>query len=233
MKSKFRLIKRIAKTMVGNDFFTTVDCHTETVSLGVEYGGWTVAADSFNNNSIIYSFGVGEDISFDLDLMRAYDVTVHAFDPTPKSIQWIRSQQLPESFILHEYGLADFDGEISFNPPENLDHVSHTILKRTETEAYAIRVPVRRLRTIMQQLGHAHIDLIKMDIEGAEYQVIDDLIASQVHPMQLLIEFHHRFPNVGIQMTKDSIKKLRVYGYQLFSVSDNGEEYGFILNDSV
>jgi len=61
--------------------------------------------------------------------------------------------------------------------------------------------------------------------------VIDDLIASDVKPTQLLIEFHHRFPNVGIQKTKDAIKKLKAYGYQLFSVSATGEEYGFIHNN--
>jgi len=38
-----------------------------------------------------------------------------------------------------------------------------------------------------------------MDIEGAEYEVIDDLIASGIRPKQILVEFHHRFKNVGVK----------------------------------
>ena len=41
----------------------------------------------------------------------------------------------------------------------------------------------------------SRIDILKMDIEGAEYDVIDDIINSPVPIAQVLIEFHHRFPN--------------------------------------
>ena len=92
----------------------------------------------------------------------------------------------------------------------------------------AIEVPMKRLHTIMLALNHDHIDILKMDIEGAEYEVIDDMIESGIKPRQLLVEFHHRFQGVGLGKTKATVEKLRDNGYMLFGVSVTGEEYGFI-----
>ena len=80
----------------------------------------------------------------------------------------------------------------------------------------------------MRELGHSNIDILKMDIEGAEYTVIDDIINSGIRPLQILIEFHHKFPDVGVNISKEYINKIRNIGYHLFSVSKTGEEYGFI-----
>jgi FkbM family methyltransferase len=153
---------------------------------------------------------------------------VHAFDPTPASIRWVAGQTLPPTFYLHEYGLAGFDGEARFNPPENRTHISHTVLKRAATDARAISVPFKRLSTIQRELGHDHLDVLKMDIEGAEYGVIEDIERSDIRPGQVLVEFHHRFQDVGPRKTREAIARLRRMGYALFSVSRTGEEFGFI-----
>jgi len=42
-----------------------IDCQKEYY--GTEYGGYWVSPDTITKDSIVYSFGVGEDISFDLD----------------------------------------------------------------------------------------------------------------------------------------------------------------------
>jgi hypothetical protein len=41
----------------------------------------------------------------------------------------------------------------------------------------------------MQQLGDTAIDLLKMDIEGAEYAVIRDIVTMKLLPRVLLVEF--------------------------------------------
>ena len=112
---------------------------------GSDYGGWDIVDQEINKDSVVYSFGVGEDASFDLSIIDSYGLTVHAFDPTPKSIQWVKSNQFPDNFVMHEYGIADFDGVVSFNPPENPDHVSHTILDRETTSDCSIEVEVKKI----------------------------------------------------------------------------------------
>ncbi|MBD1856032.1 MULTISPECIES: FkbM family methyltransferase [Leptolyngbya] len=230
MKMVLRKLRRIGRTLLGKDFFATVDRDYPKERIGSDYGGWDVVVDHITPDSIVYSVGVGEDISFDLGMIERFGVTIHAFDPTPRSIDWVRQQKLTQPLIMHEYGLADFDGIVSFNPPENAQHVSHTLLDRPTTQTSAITVSVKCLETIMRELRHDRIDLLKMDIEGAEYQVIEYLAKSTIRPEQILIEFHHRFPNVGCHKTKESIELLRKLGYKLFSVSGTGEEFSFLLD---
>jgi len=179
----------------------------------------------------LYIFGIGKEISFDLAIIEEFGLSVNAFDPTPNSIEWIKSLTLPSTFILHVYGLADFNGEVTFFPPENPEFISHSIIEKTKTKDKAIKVHVKKLKTIMQELGHSHIDILKMDIEGAEYDVIEDIRLSNIRPKQLLVEFHHRFPNIGISKSKQAISNLRKMGYQLFSISTSGEEFSFIFKE--
>ena len=230
MRGLLRRLKRLARAGIGEDFFPRVQVRYATTRLGSQYGGWSIIAENLNSESIIYSFGVGDDISFDLALIDEFGLTVHAFDPTPKSIAWVRKQSIPDRFILHEVGLADFDGEVLFRPPENPDHISHTALERPETDDQSFSVPVKQLSTILNELGHTQIALLKMDIEGSEYHVIESLAKTDIRPIQLLVEFHHRFPSVGLKETQRSLKQLREMGYKLFSISDRGEEFGFVYH---
>ncbi|MBP1928349.1 FkbM family methyltransferase [Methanolinea mesophila] len=225
-------IKQLIENIILSDRFSSqLDCTRKKERFGSRFGGWDVAVEDISKDSVVYSFGIGEDASFDLEMIQRLGVTIHAFDPPPKSIQWVHEQHFPDSFIVHEYGLADFDGVIKFNPPKNPNHVSHTILDRPETGNNAIIVDVKKLKTIMRELEHQHVDILKMDIEGAEYQVIHDLIESKIIPTQILVEFHHRFPNVGVPATEEAIMELKKAGYCLFSVSGNNEDFCFIFNN--
>jgi hypothetical protein len=80
----------------------------------------------------------------------------------------------------------------------------------------------------MKQLGHGRIDLLKMDIEGAEYGVIEDIIKSRIPIAQILVEFHHQYLPNGKRKTEESLHLLRENGYHLFAYSDTGSECSFI-----
>lgn len=231
MKRVVRKLKTLVQIALGREPLIIPDVRCAKKKFGSDYGGWEIVPGNINSCSVVYSFGVGEDASFDIALIQRYDLTIHAFDPTPKSIAWVGKQNFPSNFVLHEYGIAAFDGKVSFNPPENPDHVSHTLLHRPATQTDAISVSVKKLSTIMKELGHNHIDIIKMDIEGAEYEVITDIHRSNIRPEQILVEFHHRFPGVGVAKTKEAIDTIRSMGYQLYHVSDSNEEYCFIYRN--
>ena len=77
-------------------------------------------------------------------------------------------------------------------------------------------------------LSHSQIYILKMDIEGSEYEVIDCVIDKKIPVKQILVEFHHRFPAIGIAKSKIAINKLNLAGYKIFHVSVTGEEYSFI-----
>ena len=91
-----------------------------------------------------------------------------------------------------------------------------------------IEVPVYSIPSIMKKLDHRFISIMKIDVEGAEYEIIDDILHNGVLPEQILIEFHHRFNNKNKKMTLNTIKDLQKFGYRIFSISETGREVGFI-----
>ena len=195
--------------------------------LGTEYGGWPVVNGAVSSDHIAYSFGVGEDISFDRALIAKTGCRVWAFDPTPKSQAWISGQTLPREFHFTPVGVSATDGEVTFYPPANTEYVSYSVAPGLDQTRKPIVAPVRRLSTLMAENGHDHIDILKMDVEGFEYDVIDDLLAGTIRPHHLLIEFHHGMYGIAREKTVKAVRDLRRNGYRLFYVSATGREYGF------
>src|ERR1700737_666293 len=219
--------KHAVRALRGQDLWQGTQTDCEKVWLGNEAPRWCFCPGGLNASSTVYSCGVGEDISFDLELIHRFGVRVHAFDPTPRSIAWVQKQSLPTEFVFHKFGTADFDGRCKFVPPENPGHVSHTLLAR-KSPWPPVEVEVRRVRTMMDTLGHNHIDLLKMDIEGAEYGVLSDLLDCRIPVKQLLVEFHHRWANMGVERTRQAIGQLNAAGFVIFNFSPSGEEYSFL-----
>jgi FkbM family methyltransferase len=224
--------RRLLRVMTGNDIFIPAQIKVRKLRLGNARASWCLCPAGVSSKSVVYSFGVGNDLSFDLELTKQLGVRVHAFDPTPRSIEWVRSQLLPESIIFHSWGVAAHDGIARFNAPENPHHVSYSTFPSATETSSSLDAPVYRIATIMQMLGHDRIDLLKMDIEGSEYEVIHDLLASHIYVDQLLVEFHHRWRGIGIKQTQQAIKDLNYAGYRIFHVSASGEEYSLRLSRS-
>ena len=197
----------------------------KTKMIGTTYGGWCVLPELLNAQSIVYSFGLGEDISFDLGVIEQFDLSVFGFDPTSHSVHYIQGLELPDNFHFCEYGLAATDGDLKLFVPKD-GNVSHSLVS-TREQQQQISFPVKRLETIMAELGHANLDVLKMDIEGCEYEVLDDLLNSNIRPTQLLVEFHHKVLNMGLDKTRSYYDRLIEDGYRLFYLSDNGNEFCF------
>ncbi|MDA3936372.1 MAG: FkbM family methyltransferase [Actinomycetota bacterium] len=220
-------LKKSARAAIGRMLFGTADRNVAIRRLGSSYGGADFSVDDVQADSVVYSFGIGLDASFEVELSEQLQVHVHAFDPTLQSIEWVAAQDFPDSFIMHNWGLAAFDGDASFCPPENQDEVSHTIINRPSTKARSYTVSVKRLETTMRELRHEYIDLLKLDIEGAEYTVIEDMLRSQIFPRQILIEFHHwALEGMGPGRTRygrtlHAIRALKAAGYLMASNEGN------------
>lgn len=197
--------------------------------LGNHGAEWCIATHALGAGSIVYSFGVGTDISFELSLIDKYGCTVNAFDPTPRSVEWLRSQVVPNRFKFFNYGIADFDGTLMFYPPLSNNHVSFSATRRADTrQRSGVSLPVHKLATIMELNGHTRVDLLKMDIEGSEYAVLRDILQSDIPIAQLLVEFHHRFDREALKGTREAINALLERGYDIFDISVWGEEYSFL-----
>lgn len=223
-----RLCRRAKNICIGRDLLFFRDVKIPRVWHGDMDCGWCVAKSPHKEGCIVYSFGLGDNITFEVSLASESGTAVHGFDPTPRSLGFVSAISRPAGLTVYRYGIADYDGTASFYPPSNAQNVSYTMLSVPGRGGLPIEVPVHRLSSIMKRLGHDRIDILKMDIEGAEYAVISDILSSGIRVGQLLVEFHHRFPGVGIEKTKQAVELLRSADYQLFWVSESGEEFGFI-----
>jgi FkbM family methyltransferase len=224
-----KLLKKVYLKITGkvNHLKKSIDCNS--MWYGNHYGGFYICPDLLNKNSIVYSFGIGEDISFDKTILKNHSCKVFGFDPTPKSIDWIAQQNLPKSFSFIPIGIGTQTEITHFYLPLNDNYVSgSTVNHNNVTENRAVKVQMKSLRDIINELNHKYIDILKMDIEGSEYAVLENILNTDINIAQMLIEFHDRFFRDGVQKSKKIVKMMRKKGYEIFAVSDSFEEISFI-----
>ena len=79
--------------------------------LGTNYGGWIIPKNiNLNENSIVYSGGVGEDISFDIKLQTKYGCNIILIDPTEKA----RKHFIENTWEHKDYKLMRYIPELRF-----------------------------------------------------------------------------------------------------------------------
>jgi FkbM family methyltransferase len=220
--------KRLIKALIGRDHLFIPNTRIAKIRLGSRYGGWFIAPKALPTSRApnVLSFGIGDDISFDLEMIRMFDAKVFAFDPTPKSLKWLSGQSgLPESFKAFPFGVAGFDGVQRFSLPAVSDWDDYSI-RRQSTET--VECSVKRVGTLLKELQLERVDLIKMDIEGSEYEVLPDLLRTSIVPLQLLVEFHHGRDGISVGETRAMVSALKRAGYRIFDVSPWGREFSFV-----
>jgi FkbM family methyltransferase len=229
----FRRLKLALKRLIGREPRLKTD-----LQLSLQrFGAWRVCTGMLSQGGIVYSLGVGEDIDLDFALIELADMEVHAFDPTPNSADWLQQQNLPTGFHFHPWGVAKNDGSMFFYPRllrnGRRSQTMYTLVPDPAAEQDRLEVPVKSITTITENLGHSAIDLFKMDIEGAEYDVLAGLLGSKLRPRQLLIEFHHRHTGLDKSQTVAAVNGLREAGYVLADISSTGREFTFLLKSEL
>ncbi len=225
----FRRFKLALKRLIGREPRLRTDLDLPLLKLGE----WRVFTGLLRPGGIVYSLGVGEDIDFDRGLIEHYRMEVYAFDPTPNSVDWLSRRALPPGFHFRPWAVADRDGALYLYPRRkrdgSLSSTMFTLVEEGEGRSDGVEVPAKTLDTIVAELGHIRIDVLKMDIEGAEYGVLDGLLASTLRPSQLLVEFHHRHAGLVPAQTVSAVARLREAGYALADISNTGREFTFLF----
>jgi len=201
--------------------------------IGSNACGWVIPTHLVQEDSVCYCVGVGEDITFDLGLISRFGCEVYAFDPTPRANLHVQKRaKHVNKFHFFEVGLWDKNEIQKFYAPSNPADVSHSIVNLQRTSEF-FEAQCKRLSTIMFENDHHRIDLLKLDIEGAEYRVIDSIIEDRLDIGIICVEYdeaHHKLDDEYLDRIKKSVSRLRDYGYTLVAVKLRCN-YTFVKNE--
>jgi FkbM family methyltransferase len=179
--------------------------------LGSSYGGWLMPVGLLGENWLCYSVGAGGDVSFDLELIRRYGARVRSFDAVRAFVDEALAQADGEPcFSAHHAAIATSDGPLRMqlsHDPRSRSVSSAGLYDSSEFEV----LPGRTINSLMGELGDEHIDLLKLDIEGAEYEVVPTLDLERLGVQIFGVQLHHCG---SVAQARGLVARVRGCGYE-------------------
>jgi FkbM family methyltransferase len=119
---------------------------------------------------------------------------VHAYEANPHVAALLRENMAANAWTnvsVNEVALSDKEGELTFHISEDLGTLLGSVMPE-RGGGTAMRVKAARLS--QQMAGMERINVVKMDVEGAEWPILADLLESGqfARPDQYLVEYHHQ-----------------------------------------
>jgi len=166
-----------AKYILWDFFPATFNCPYETERIGVlgDGGKWVCGLSRIveKPSCIVYSAGISTESSFEADLVRrtkceifGFDFSVTKFGPEVENFASVRAKT-----HFYPYGISG-------------------------TDSHDAKPPMWTLQTLMKEHGHTFIDILKVDIEGSEFDTLTSMMKhykEQNKPLpfgQLQLEIH-------------------------------------------
>ena len=143
--------------------------------------------NSLDQNSIIYSLGILDDIRFDQFISDKIGCNIFMFDPTPSSIEFMSAQK-NENFIFFPLGVWTEESTLKFFEPK-LGGSSSVIESNNYKTGDYFKAKCNTVKYFMALNKHTNIDVFKADIEGAALPILAQMIEQKIFPSQIVVEF--------------------------------------------
>jgi FkbM family methyltransferase len=162
-------------------------------------------------------------MSFEQELAKAISRPVLVFDPSPTGVATVEKSDM-HNLRFFSIGLAANTGVVEFSLPKDPGEGSYSVARDGIDK---ISFECWSLATIMTKNSDSHIDLLKMDIEGFEYDIVDAFLDSGLPVRQLCVEFH---PWLRPGRTWKTIRRLHHAGYRI--IHKHRGDHTFLLKES-
>jgi len=173
-----------------------------------QVGDSTKQLSFLNENSLVFDVGgyVGQWAS---DIYGMYNCHIYIFEPVQYFVENIKKRfERNKKININSFGLGGKNETISINVSAD---GSSTIKKVSNNKT---DVKIVDIIEFIKQNNIQKIDLIKINIEGGEYELLNRLIDSGfIHNIDnILVQFHNFFPEAKNEMNE--IKDILSYSHK-------------------
>ncbi len=158
--------------------------------IGRDYdGGYLISRSDIEKTDMLIGMGINDDWSFEEDFLRRKEVSVYAYDASISEKFFIK--ELIKS-VFRFYNLKIFFYWLkvvikyrSFFSKSNVHHIKKFVGLNSENKVHCTFLDVLN----ETQISSKNI-FLKIDIEGSEYRILDDIIENEDRITGMVIEFH-------------------------------------------
>ena len=182
------------------------------MQLSSKYGCFILLIDPTSRSCIhfqeVQKYYSTNNWSFSGDIQKDYKRNIEGLNVDFSKIKYI------------PLGLWDCQSELKFYKQNNKKNVSQSLIHNMFGRTYDI-VRTFSIKDLMLQENHQHIDLMKLDIEGAEIRVLNSMLDDQIYPNYLCVEFDLKLKGKDKENeTEKTISRLKNSGY-IELINDN------------
>lgn len=182
-------------------------------------GDQTLRLDyNLSSDSVVFDVG-GYEGKWTSDIFSKFCCHVHVFEPVPKFAENIKKlfEKNPR-IVIHPFGLSDRTTAAEIL----LDNDASSICKKNSGGK---NIPTQSIKLVnikdfIAEQEIRRIDLMKINIEGGEYDLLDYMISSNLiaYVGNLQVQFHDFVPEASVRMEKIrnglSLTHVNTWGYE-------------------
>ena len=157
-------------------------------------------------------FDIGSHIGSFAVMAAKLGAKVYAFEPSKRNydflIKNIKLNHLEKDIIPFNIGIYNIDGKLGINT-ETSNTGGYSVV-----EDFSEEITVKKLSTIMKENNLKKIDLIKIDVEGSEYEIFTGDFNSL--PIDKIVGEYHldwKRPKLGYSLVKKLLSTFNVGRY--------------------
>jgi len=187
------------------------------------YGAWPVCTNLLPPNPLVYSFGVGVDISFDLAMVHDFNASVFCYDPTISNESFaLLNKEHNTNISFLQIGAGPSNEVIHFYKSNN--PIIQSLVSTPGLKGYGanphLTAAVHDILSITAMNQHTWVDLVKLDVEGKEFDIFlqntDNLhLLPSLPTSQVLVEFHARLFEGGREKQVEVYRRFMEAGWEL------------------
>ena len=151
-------------------------------------GGYLVCKNSIEVSDYLISFGISDDFSFEEDFKDKKNIPIFAYDPTTTNIFFLKKILINilkikfKNLFKSIYNFVKF--KVFFYNKSNF-FFKNKIGKGCVANSVCISI-----EEAIKKTNNAKSIFFKIDIEGSEYRILEDIIKYRDHLSAITIEFH-------------------------------------------